>query len=212
MKGYGGLSRRDLERFDRPPCGRRFGRFVYTEWRQARERRLPRRRRAPLLPVLYALIHQRLTFGCRRRRKCSSGHARLGASAERHRRRLHDDPEHMPTPIAPISSGVRRLIRWGATVGPQTEALVLQTFASRPHPSRAIGLLGLLRLAKKWAGSASRRAGGRSRWEPGPIATDSILQARPDRLPLDPTTAAPAAPRARQCPGPAYYQEGDTEC
>ena len=38
MKGYGGLSRRDLfERFDRPalrplPAER----FVYTEWRQAR--------------------------------------------------------------------------------------------------------------------------------------------------------------------------------
>jgi hypothetical protein len=38
MKGYGGLSRRDLfERFDRPALGPLPAeRFVYTEWRQAR--------------------------------------------------------------------------------------------------------------------------------------------------------------------------------
>jgi hypothetical protein len=67
MKGYGGLSRRDLfKRFDRPALGPLPAeRFVYTEWRQARGN------------VDYHV---------------DAAHARLGASAERHRRRLHDGP------------------------------------------------------------------------------------------------------------------------
>jgi hypothetical protein len=71
MKGYGGLSRPG-----------------------ARESRLPRRRGAPLL--LGAVCAHPSAAGHSAvgddRRSVSAGHARLGASAERHRRRLHDGP------------------------------------------------------------------------------------------------------------------------
>jgi transposase len=109
-----------------------------------------------------------------------------------------------------------RLIRWGATVGPQTEALVLQILASRPHPEQGYrSCLGLLRLAKKYGAERVEAASGRA------IAVgarsyrhvDSILKHGLDRLPLEPDDPPPQ-PRLvhANVRGPAYYQEGDTEC
>jgi transposase len=61
-------------------------------------------------------------------------------------------PEHMPhAHRAHLKWSPSRLIRWGATVGPQTEALVQQILASRPHAEQGYrSCLGLLRLAKKY--------------------------------------------------------------
>jgi transposase len=109
-----------------------------------------------------------------------------------------------------------RLIRWGATVGPQTEALVQQILASRPHPEQGYrSCLGLLRLVKKYGAARVEAASGRA------VAAgarsyrhvDSMLKHGLDRLPLDPDDAPPR-PRLvhANVRGPAYYQEGDTEC
>jgi transposase len=101
-------------------------------------------------------------------------------------------------------------------VGPQTEALVQQILASRPHPEQGYrSCLGLLRLAKKYGPERVEAASGRA------VAVgarsyrhvDSILKHGLDRLSLD-ADAVPPRPRLvhANVRGPAYYQEGDTEC
>ena len=103
------------------------------------------------------------------------------------------------------------LIRWGATVGPQTAALVEQILASRPHPEQGYrSCLGLLRLAKQYGPerveAASARAiavGARSYRH-----VDAMLKHGLDRVPLDADHPAPP-PRAGHANvrGPRYYQQ-----
>jgi transposase len=221
MKGYGGLSRRDLfERFDRPalrplPAER----FVYTEWRQARvniDYHVDAAHHYYSVP--YALIHQRLDI---RLSATTVEVFQRGTRIWVHRRSASVGgyttvPEHMPhAHRAHLEWSPSRLIRWGATVGPQTEALVQQILASRPHPEQGYrSCLGLLRLAKKYGPERVEAASGRA------IAVgarsyrhvESILKHGLDRLPLDPDDTPPH-PRLvhANVRGPAYYQEGDTE-
>jgi transposase len=217
MKGYGGVSRRDLfERFDRPslrplPAER----FVYTEWRQVRvnidyhvevERHL--------YSVPYRLIHQTLDV------RVSASTVEVFQRGTRvwvHRRSHHAGgfttiPEHMPhAHRAHLEWSPSRLIRWGATVGPHTTALVEQILASRPHPEQGYrSCLGLLRLAKQYGTerveAASARAvlvGARSYRH-----VEAMLKHGLDRVPLDTEDSTPAPrPAHANVRGPAYYQQ-----
>jgi transposase len=104
-----------------------------------------------------------------------------------------------------------RLIRWGATVGPQTARLVELILASRPHPEQGYrSCLGLLRLTKQYGPdrveAASARAvavGARSYRH-----VDTMLKHGLDRLPLEGEDAPPAPrPTHANVRGPAYYQQ-----
>ena len=102
------------------------------------------------------------------------------------------------------------MIRWGATVGPQTAALVEQILASRPHPEQGYrSCLGLLRLAKQYGPdrveAASRRAvavGARSYRH-----VETMLKHGLDRVPLEPSESSPPRPDHGNVRGPAYYQQ-----
>jgi transposase len=104
-----------------------------------------------------------------------------------------------------------RLIRWGATVGPHTAALVEQILASRPHPEQGYrSCLGLLRLTKQYGPerveAASARAvtvGARSYRH-----VETMLKHGLDRVPLE-ADAPLSTSRAGHANvrGPAYYQQ-----
>ena len=217
MKGYGGASRRDLfTRFDQPalrplPAER----FVYTEWRQARvnidyhvdvERHL--------YSVPHRLIHQTVDL---RLSATTLEVFQRGTRIWVHRRSPHAGgfttiPEHMPhAHRAHLEWSPTRLIRWGATVGPHTAALVEQILASRPHPEQGYrSCLGLLRLAKQYGPDRVEAASGRA------VAVgarsyrhvEAILKHGLDRVPLE-ADAPPSPPRAGHANvrGPAYYQQ-----
>ncbi|WP_457580274.1 Mu transposase domain-containing protein [Ensifer canadensis] len=70
-----------------------------------------------------------------------------------HQRRYGDprygkDPAHMPTSHRRYAEWKpERFRRWGASIGPQTEGLVVAILASRPHPEQGFRTcLGILRL------------------------------------------------------------------
>ena len=103
------------------------------------------------------------------------------------------------------------MIRWGATVGPHTAALVEQILASRPHPEQGYrSCLGLLRLAKRYGrervAAASGRAvtvGARSYRH-----VQAMLKHGLDRVPLETDDPSPSPRRVHDnVRGPAYYQQ-----
>ena len=216
MKGYGGASRRDLfTRFDQPalrplPAER----FVYTEWREARvnidyhvdvEHHL--------YSVPHRLIHQTvdLRLSATTLEVFQRG-TRIWVHRRSHRPGYTTVAEHMPhAHRAHLEWSPSRLIRWGATVGPQTAALVEQILASRPHPEQGYrSCLGLLRLAKQYGPerveAASARAvlvGARSYRH-----VEAMLKHGLDRVPLEPDDSTPSTRRVHDnVRGPAYYQQ-----
>jgi transposase len=215
MKGYGGQSRRDLFlRFDQPALrALPAERFVYTEWRQAR------------VNIDYHIDVEHHLYSVPHRLIQQTVDVRLSGTTLEvfhrgtriwvHRRSHHPGfttiPEHMPhAHRAHLEWSPSRLIRWGATVGPQTAALVEQILASRPHPEQGYrSCLGLLRLAKQYGPerveAASTRAvavGARSYRH-----VEAMLKHGLDRVPLDPTESAPPRADHANVRGPAYYQQ-----
>jgi transposase len=216
MKGYGGASRRDLfTRFDQPalrplPAER----FVYTEWRQARvniDYHVDVARH--LYSVPYRLVHQIVDL------RVSATTVEVFQRGTRiwvHRRNAYPGfttiPAHMPhAHRAHREWSPSRLIRWGATVGPQTALLVEQILASRPHPEQGYrSCLGLLRLTKQYGAerveAASTRAvavGARSYRH-----VEAMLKHGLDRVALeaDDSSSSPRRVHAN-VRGPAYYQQ-----
>lgn len=103
-----------------------------------------------------------------------------------------------------------RLIAWGASVGPQTAALVEVILASRPHPEQGYrSCLGILRLARR-DGPARLEAACARALAVGARSyrnVDAILKHGLDRCPLPGAGAAPPRPvRHDQLRGPAYYE------
>ena len=120
------------------------------------------------------------------------------------------DPAHMPKAHQRHREwSPSRLITWGASVGPQTAALVEAILASRPHPEQGYrSCLGILRLARREgperleaACARALAAGARSYRH-----VAAILKHGLDRVPLP--VARPASPPLLhdQVRGPAYYQ------
>ena len=216
MKGYGGASRRDLfTRFDQPalrplPAER----FVYTEWRQARvnidyhvdvERHL--------YSVPHRLIHQTvdLRLSATTVEVFQRG-TRIWVHRRNHAGGFTTIPEHMPhAHRAHLEWSPTRLIRWGATVGPHTAALVEQILASRPHPEQGYrSCLGLLRLAKQYGPERVEAASGRA------VAVgarsyrhvEAMLKHGLDRVSLEADDPPPSPRRVHDnVRGPAYYQQ-----
>ena len=219
MKTYGGVSRRDLfERYDRPalqplPAER----FVHADWLKARVN-IDYHAQVDhhYYSVPYPLIHEELDV------RLSATTVELfqrGTRVWLHARsyvpgRHTTVAEHMPKAHrAHLEWSPSRLLRWGATIGAATEALVQQILESRPHPEQGYrSCLGLLRLAKQYGperlNAACARAclaGARSYRH-----VSAMLKHGLDRQPLllDSVEAPPALPHDN-VRGPAYYYEGE---
>lgn len=76
---------------------------------------------------------------------------RVAAHQRRYGGRRHGtDPDHMPSSHRRYAEWTpERFRRWGASIGPQTEGLILAILAARPHPEQGfrtcLGVLGLYR-------------------------------------------------------------------
>lgn len=72
--------------------------------------------------------------------------------------RYGTDPAHMPSSHRRYAEWTpERFRRWGASIGPQTEGLIVAILASRPHPEQGFRTcLGILRLYRDLAASAPR--------------------------------------------------------
>ena len=217
MKGYGGASRRDLfERFDQPalrplPAER----FVYTEWREARvniDYHVDVEHHST--PSRIGSFTRPSTCGSRPRPSKSSSAARGSGSiaASHHAGGYTTIPEHMPhAHRAHLEWSPSRLIRWGATVGPQTAALVEQILASRPHPEQGYrSCLGLLRLDEavrpgpRRGGERARRRRRRPLLSPRRVDAQTRPRSAAARRRTDRPRPAPGHANVR---GPAYYQQ-----
>lgn len=74
---------------------------------------------------------------------------RIAAHERRYGGRRHrTDPDHMPSSHRRYADWTpERFRRWGATIGPATEGLILTILAARPHPEQGFRTcLGVLRL------------------------------------------------------------------
>ena len=226
MKGYGGETRRALfERFDRPALQPLpLDRYVHAEWRQARvniDYHVEVDRHYYSVP--HALIHTAVEI---RLTATTVDVLQRGVRVWLHVRsflagRHTTIPDHMPKAHrAHAEWSPSRLIRWAATIGRATEALVTTILDSRPHPEQGYrSCLGLLRLAKRHgperleaACARAVVAGARSYRH-----VESILKHGLDRLPVDGEAPTPEPrPLHANVRGAAYYQppdaEGDRPC
>jgi transposase len=112
--------------------------------------------------------------------------------------------EHMPKAHrAHQEWSPSRLVRWGATIGPETQTLVQQILESRPHPEQGYrSCLGLLRLAKRYGPARLNAACARSYRH-----VDSMLKHGLDRQPLlQEATGARPGRTHDNVRGPAYYE------
>jgi transposase len=214
MRSYGGQSRRTLfERFDRPairplPTTR----YEHADWRQARVNidyhldvahhlySVPHQWRGELLDVRVTAtmidIYRRGVRVCVHRRSVAVGGFTTIA-------------EHMPKAHqAHLEWSPTRLINWGATVGPQTAALVSAILESRRHPEQGYrSCLGLLRLSKRYSAdrleaacARALRAGARSY-----RSVDNILKHGLDRTAVPADTASLPLPLHENVRGADFY-------
>ncbi|MFZ3324268.1 MAG: IS21 family transposase [Usitatibacter sp.] len=93
------------------------------------------------------------------------GTERITSHARSHVRGKHTTkPEHMPASHQKhLEWSPSRIIRWGASVGASTAALLERILASRQHPEHGYrSCLGILRLSKKYGHERLERACGRA--------------------------------------------------
>jgi transposase len=221
MKGYGGQSRRDLFlRFDQPalqplPAER----FVYTEWHQARvniDYHIDVERHFYSVP--HRLIHQTVDV---RLSATTVEVFQRGTRLWVHRRHHHVGgfttiAEHMPhAHRAHLEWSPSRLIRWGATVGPQTAALVEQISRESAAPRAGLSVLSGLappheavRTGPRGSGQRTRRR--RRRALLSPRRGDAQTRPRSPAARHHGTVIATTGPR--QCPWSGLLPTGAAAC
>lgn len=98
------------------------------------------------------------------------------------------NPEHMPKAHQKhLEWTPSRIVDWGASVGPQTAALVEAILAERRHPEQGYrSCLGILRLAKRYGNDRLEAAAARALVVRARSYRhlESILKNGLDRLPL----------------------------
>ena len=214
MRHYGGATRRDLfERLDRPalrplPAVP----FEYAEWKWVRvnlDYHVAIDHHYYSVP--HPLLHERLEA-----RITATGvelfhHGQRVAAHARSfvRGKPTTCPAHMPKAHqAHAEWQPSRFIRWAATIGPQTAALVAAILADRPHPEQGYrSCLGILRLAKRYdparleaACARALAAGARSYRH-----VDAILKRGLDRAAAADPVAAPVTVPHENIRGRDYY-------
>ena len=118
--------------------------------------------------------------------------------------------DHMPASHrAHLEWTPGRIVRWAATTGPQTAAVVEGILRSRPHPEQGYrSCLGILRLGRRYGPERLEAACGRALAIRALTyrSVESILKRGLDRQPLLATaTAEPAARHHEFVRGAAYY-------
>jgi transposase len=207
MRIYGASRRELFERLDRPALKALPATpFDYSEWKRAR---LNIDYHAEIDHHYYsaphALVHEELearitatTVELLLRGERVASHLRS------HQRGKHTtNPEHMPKAHQKhLEWTPSRIVHWGASVGPKTEALVQAILAERRHPEQGYrSCLGILRLAKRYGNDRLEAASGRA----GAVRArsyrhvESILKNGLDRLP------SPAEEKA-EGPTPAAHE------
>ncbi|MHC4448205.1 MAG: IS21 family transposase [Planctomycetota bacterium] len=216
MRHYGGASRRDLfERLDRPALRPLPAEpFEYAEWKRAKvnlDYHILVAHHAYSVP--HALVHETVEV---RLTATTVEVFHRGQRVAAHRRSHR--PGGFTTAAAHMPKAHRahaawrpsRFIRWAATIGPQTAALITAILADRPHPEQGYrSCLGILRLAKRYepgrleaACTRALAAGARSYRH-----VDAILKRGLDQLTLGTPPQSDTAPLVHEnVRGPEYYQ------
>jgi len=202
MRGYNESRLERFEKLDRPalqplpPYP-----FVYAKWKFARVNidyhiELERHYYSVPFPLIHEQVEVRytaLTVEILHKGQRVASHLRRSKPGHT------TDPAHMPkSHRAHLEWTPSRLIHWGGTIGPQTQALVEAILEERPHPEQGYrSCLGILRLAKQYGAerleaACRRAAAARAR---SYRHVQSILKNGLDRLPTDvPPSQAPDLP------------------
>jgi transposase len=219
MKGYGGQSRAALfAQYDQPALQPLpLERFVHGDWLEARvniDYHIDVGRHYYSVPhaLIHAVVDVRVTattVEIFHRGTRVVVHTRSAAPGRHTTVAAHLPAAHR----AQLEWSPSRLQRWGATIGPATEALVTAILVSRPHPEQGYrSCLGLLRLAKRYgaarvnaACARALAAGARSYRH-----VDAILRHGLDRQAVQLALPTSRSPRVHaHLRGPAYYSGGD---
>lgn len=215
MKEYGANRRQLYERLDRPalrplPATP----FTYAEWKQVG---VNIDYHVDVGKHFYSVPHELIgetlearftstTVEIFQRGRRVASHARSYEQG-----RFTTCAEHMPKAHqAHREWSPSRMIRWGASIGPKTEALVTAILNERPHPEQGYrSCLGILRLGRHYGEARLENAAGRALLVGARSYrhVESILRNGLDRVPLD-DAAAPAGTtpkRHENIRGPGYY-------
>jgi transposase len=208
-----GISRRALfEAIERPLLRRLPAtEYAYAEWRLARVGLdYHVEVESFFYSVPHALIRQQVDV-------CITAHTievfhrgkRVAAHARRYGGRRHGtDPEHMPSAHRRYAEWtLERFQRWGQTIGPSTEGLIIAILAHRPHPEQGFRTcLGIMRLLRGIDPVRAERVAGRA-IEIGALNYKSIASILAHNL--DRHANAPAAEQSAivhsNIRGPRYF-------
>jgi transposase len=167
MRAYGQSRRERFELLDRPalrPLPRE--RFLYAEWKAARVNiDYHVQLGAHCYSVPYALVRERVEL---RATAISVEVFQRGQRVAAHVRQdepgFSTDPAHMPRSHRKhLEWTPSRLIHWGATIGPHTQALIEAILEERRHPEQGYrSCLGILRLARQYGGARLEAACARA--------------------------------------------------
>jgi transposase len=150
-----GISRRQLfEAIERPVLGPLpASEYVYAEWRLAR---VGLDYHVEIESFFYSVPHALIRGQvdvCITARTIEIFHRgkRVAAHPRRYGGRLHGtDPQHIPSAHRRYAEWTpERFQRWGRSVGPSTEGLMIAILAHRPHPEQGFRTcLGVMRLLR----------------------------------------------------------------
>ena len=194
-----GVSRRELFESIERPALRPLpdDDYEYAEWRLARVNLDYHVEAAGFLySVPHALIRQQVDVRLTARTvEIFHRGQRVAAHERRHGGRRHGtDPDHMPSSHRRYAEWTpERFRRWGRSIGPETEGLVIAVLSYRPHPEQGFRTcLGILRLFRGLDPARAEAVSARA------VAIGALTYKR--SLPSSPTTSiAPRGnPRARR--------------
>jgi transposase len=192
-----GISRRELfEAFERPLLRRLpAAEYVYAEWRLARVGLdYHVEIESFFYSVPHSLIRQQVDV-CITARTIEVFHRgqRVAAHPRRYAGKRHGtDPEHMPSAHRRYAEWTpERFERWGRSIGPNTEGLIIAILANRPHPEQGFRTcLGVMRLLRGIDAARAERVAARA-VEIGALNYKSIASILAHNLDHRPTASAP---------------------
>jgi transposase len=192
-----GISRRELFEAIERPLLRRLpaAEYVYAEWRLARVGLdYHVEIESFFYSVPHSLIRQQVDV-CITARTIEVFHRgqRVAAHPRRYAGKRHGtDPEHMPSAHRRYAEWTpERFERWGRSIGPNTEGLIIAILANRPHPEQGFRTcLGVMRLLRGIDAARAERVAARA-VEIGALNYKSIASILAHNLDHRPTASAP---------------------
>ncbi|MGA8698049.1 MAG: IS21 family transposase [Xanthobacteraceae bacterium] len=207
-----GISRRELFEAIERPLLRRLpaAEYVYVEWRLARVGLdYHVEIESFFYSVPHSLIRQQVDV-CISARTIEVFHRgeRVAAHPRRYAGKRHGtDPEHMPSAHRRYAEWTpERFERWGRSIGPNTEGLIIAILANRPHPEQGFRTcLGVMRLLRGIDAPRAERVAARA-VEIGALNYKSIASILAHNLDHRPTaSAADTVMMHANIRGPRYF-------